>query len=442
MAGARPRLRGTRPYLSRTLANVLILSLVFPPDSVSTAEIMADLAVDFRDQGHSVTVLTTAPHYNPDAAAEAHQPLRPFWWRLLRRSDYHGIPVYHAAIPAKTPSILVRLIGWVGFHVVSTIAGLVTVPRPDVILVPSPPLSIGLSAWIIGGLRGSRFVYNVQEIYPDIAVNLGVLKNATAIRALEALERFVYRKAAFVTVIAPRMRQRLMSKTVPPEKVGVIPNFVDLHRLTAVPRDNEFSRRLQLQDVFSVTYAGNMGPAQGLDIVIDAARLLTEAERAIRFLVIGEGTLRERLTSAAAALPLANVTVLPYQPSSMMPQIYSASDVCLVPQAAATGSDAIPSKVYRIMATGRPLIAITEAQSDLAALLREAQCGVSVEPGDAQQLADVVRHARDNPAEWQAMGSRGRAHVAAHYSRAVVSARYEALIRSIAVRKQPGRRDG
>lgn len=402
---------------------------------------MADLALDLREHGHTVTVLTTVPHYNPDAAAQDRQPLRPFWGRVLRRSDYHGITVYHAAIPPKPPRILERVLGWLGFHAVSTIAGLVTVPRPDVILVPSPPLTIGLSAWIIGTLRRCRFVYNVQEIYPDIAVNLGVLKNATAIRALEALERFVYRKAAFVTVIASRMRRRLISKGVPAGKVGVIPNFVDLERLTPVPRDNEFSRRLCLHDAFSVTYAGNMGPAQGLEVVIDAARLLTQADSAIRFLVIGEGSLRERLASEAAALPLANVTVLPYQPNSVMPQIYSASDVCLVPQAAATGSDAIPSKVYRIMATGRPLIAITDPRSDLAVLVREAQCGVSVAPGDARQLADVVRQAWHNRAEWQAMGMRGRAHVAAYYSRAVVSAQYDALIRAVAAGQPFGRQE-
>ena len=412
--------------------NVLILSLVFPPDSVSTGEIMADLAQDLRDRGHRVTVLTTVPHYNADASAQGRQPLQRCWGRLLQQSDYHGITVYHAQIPAKSPSVIGRILGWIGFHAVSTIAGVVTVPKPDVILTPSPPLSIGVSAWIIAVLRGARFIYNVQEIYPDIAVNLGALKNATAIRALETLERFVYRKSAMVTVIADRMRQRLISKGVPPDKVEVVPNFVDLDRLTPVPRDNPFSRQHRLTDAFSVTYAGNMGPAQGLEIVIEAARLLAAADGNIRFLLIGEGMLRQALTAAAASLPANNVTVLPYQPNAMMPQIYSASDVSLVPQAAATGSDAIPSKVYRIMATGRPLIAVTDPQSDLAALVREAGCGVVVEPGDAQALANVVGRASADRAGWEAMGLRGRAHVAAHYSREVVAAEYDRLVRVVA----------
>jgi colanic acid biosynthesis glycosyl transferase WcaI len=411
--------------------NLLILSLVFPPDSVSTGEIMGDLAADLRDSGHSVTVLTTTPHYNPDPAAERQQPLRPYWGRLLQQSDYHGIRVYHAAIPSKTPSVIGRILGWIGFHVVSTVAGVVTVPRPEVILTPSPPLSIGVSAWIIAALRGARYIYNVQEIYPDIAVNLGALRNRAAIRTMEALERFVYRKSAAVTVIAPRMRERLVAKGVRPEKVHVLPNFVDLRRLTPVPRHNEFSRQQQLDDCFSVTYAGNMGPAQGLDIVIEAARLLSMSDGRIRFLLIGEGILRESLTSSAAALPLRNVTVLPYQPTAMMPQIYSASDISLVPQAAATGFDAIPSKVYRIMATARPLIAVTDTTSDLAALVRDAGCGVIVAPGDARGFADVVRRGAANRNDWEAMGLRGREYVSANYSRAVVSARYDRLIRDV-----------
>jgi colanic acid biosynthesis glycosyl transferase WcaI len=416
------------------LANVLILSLVFPPDSVSTAEIMGDLAQDLCDRGHTVSVLTTVPHYNPDAAAGHRQPLRSFWGPLLRRSDYHGIPVFHAAMPAKSPSVPGRILGWIGFHVVSTIAGLVALPRPDVIIVPSPPLSIGVSAWIIAKLRGARFIYNVQEIYPDIAVNLGALKNRRAIRLLEALEQFVYRQAEIVTVIASRMRDRLVQKGVPAGKVRVVPNFVDLDRLAPVPRDNQFARRMKIENTFTVTYAGNMGPAQGLDVVIEAARLLSGRGSDIRFLLIGEGMLREQLTSAAAELPGAYVTVLPYQPSSMMPEIYGASDVSLVPQAAATGSDAIPSKVYRIMASARPLIAVTEAQSDLAALVREAGCGATVEPGNAQQLADVVAAAAGDRQRWEEMGRRGRAHVAAHYSRGAISGQYDALVQEVLTR--------
>lgn len=417
--------------------HILILSLVFPPDSVSTAEIMGDLAADLHALGHDLTVLTTTPHYNRDEQAERNQPMRSAWGPLLKRSDYHGIAVYHAVMPAKGKSVLLRLMGWAGFHVLSTVAGLTIATKPDVIVAPSPPLSIGVSAWLISRLRGAPFVYNVQEIYPDIAINLGALRNGTLIALLSHLERFVYRKAAAISVIAARMRQRLIAKGVPDQKIHVIPNFVDLDRLAPVDKDNAFARAHGIARAFAVTYAGNMGPAQGLEVVIDAASLLSDLPD-VKLLLIGEGMRREKLAEAAARRA-PNVTVLPYQPNSMMPQIYGASDVCLVAQAPSTASDAIPSKVYRIMASARPIIAITEPNSDLAALVRDAGCGAVVAAGAADRLAETIRSASSDRVRWREMGERGRRFVVEHYGRRTVSAQYEALVRSLVASAEPAR---
>ena len=391
---------------------------------------MGDLAVDLRDRGDTVTVVTTTPHYNRDADAEARQPMQNVWGRLLQRSQYHGIPVYHVAMPSKGRNVAKRLAAWAGFHVISTTVGACLIERPEVIVAPSPPLSIGASAWIIALCRDARYVYNVQEIYPDIAVSLGALKNRWLIRMLEMLERFTYRKSSAVTVIAPRMRDRLVAKGVPGEKVHVIPNFVDLGRLSAAPRSNEFSRRHGLEGVFAVTYAGNMGPAQGLDIVINAAERLPDDRT--KFVLIGEGIEREALTRRAHATGTERVTVIPYQPNALMPQIYGASDVCLVTQAAAIGSDAIPSKVYRIMASAKPIVAVTDDHSDLAVLVRTAGCGAIVAPGDAEGLARIVAEAAHDPGAWREMGERGRAHVEAHYARSIVTGQYHDLIGRLA----------
>lgn len=420
------------PCSSREIvADVLILSLVFPPDSVSTAEIMGDLASDLVSLGHRVTVLTTVPHYNRDAEAERRQPLGRYWSFVLRRSDYHGARVYHTAMPAKRRSVALRLAGWAGFHIISTLAGLVLSRRADVIIVPSPPLSSGVEAWLLGAWYRAPFVYNVQEIYPDIAVDLGALRSRAAIRLLSGLERFVYRTAAEITVIAPRMRERLVAKGVPRGKLHVIPNFVDLGRVTAAPRDNEFSRRFDLGESFVVSYAGNLGPAQGLDVIFETARAVS-GEPEVKFLLIGDGVLREELAAAAAALTAGNLLVVPYQPNSVMPQIYGVSDICLVPQAAATGCHAIPSKVYRIMAASRPVIAITESDSDLAGLVQEASCGAVVAPGDSDGLAAVIRQALRDRADWIRKGLAGREYVCNRYSRATVSAEYDRLVRSLA----------
>ena len=413
---------------------IVLLSLVFRPDNVSTAHVMADLAADLVAAGHEVTVFTTTPHYNQDRGAEAAQPRRSYWGRLLQTSDYRGMRVFHAWMPRKGRSVLLRLLAWIWFHVVSTVAALVLARRPAVILVPSPPLTAGLSAWVLGGLRSAPFVYNVQEIYPDIAINLGALRNPTAIRMMYALERFVYRRARAITVIAPRMRERLLEKGVPAPKVVVIPNFVDLGDLSPRPKDNPFSREFRVHDKFVVSYAGNLGPAQGLECFVDVAALLRELAH-VRLLLIGDGMLAEPLRARAAAQGLANLLVIPYQPYSVVPDIYGASDVCVVAQAAMTGSDAIPSKVYRIMACERPIVAATDHRSDLAHLIRDADAGVVIPAESADALATAVRDAVASPERWRRRAASGRAYVAAHYARGTVSGQYEKLLQDVAGRR-------
>jgi colanic acid biosynthesis glycosyl transferase WcaI len=414
--------------------HIVLLSLVFRPDNVSTAHVMADLAADLVAAGHEVTVFTTTPHYNQDPGAEAAQPRRPYWGRLLQTSDYRGMRVYHAWMPRKGRSVLLRLLAWIWFHVVSTVAALVLARRPAVILVPSPPLTAGLSAWVLGGLRSAPFVYNVQEIYPDIAINLGALRNPSAIRVMYALERFVYRRARAITVIAPRMRERLLDKGVPSPKVVVIPNFVDLGDLSPRPKDNPFSREYRVHDKFVVSYAGNLGPAQGLECFVDVAALLREHPD-VRLLLIGDGMLAEPLRARAAAQGLSNLLVIPYQPYAVVPDIYGASDVCVVAQAAATGSDAIPSKVYRIMACERPIVAATDHRSDLAHLIRDADAGVVIPAESADALATAVRDAVADPERWRRRAASGRAYVAVHYARGTVSREYDTLLREVGERR-------
>lgn len=415
------------------MANILILTLVFPPDSVSTAQIMGDLAADLQARGHAVTVLTTSPHYNRDLEAEARQPLTPFWGSILRRSRYEGIPVYHTFMPRKGKNVVLRLSAWLGFHLLSTVAGLTVTPKPDVIIAPSPPLTIGLSAWILSALRGAPFIYTVQEIYPDIAIRLGAVRNRQLIRLLFGLERFVYHKAGRVTVIAPRMRERLLEKGVPPNKVVVVPNFVDISDLQPLSKDNPFSRQHGVHDRFVISYAGNLGPAQGLEAFIEAARLL-QGETGIHFMIMGDGILRETLRQRVAELALRNLIFLPHQPYSLVPQIYATSDLNLVPQAAETGFDAVPSKVYRIMACARPILAVTDPSSDLGQLVRAAQCGAVVAPGAPEALAEAIRTAYRARASWQQMGEAGRRHVIENYARTVVTDRYLALAQEVIAR--------
>lgn len=409
------------------MANVTILSLVFRPDNVSTAQLMADLGEDLVRKGHRVTVLTTTPHYNHDEVASAAQPLKPCWAGILRRSEYRGMEVFHAWMPRKGRSKIYRIVTWLAFHVTSTIAGFIKIPKPDIILSPSPPLTIGVSAWLIARFHRARFIYNVQEVYPDVAVNLGALKNPWLISRLFALERFVYRHAAAITVISSHMLGRLMAKGVDRSKLVLIPNFVDVREFAPGQKDNTFSRAHGLTDKFVISYAGNMGKPQQLEVLIEAAGLLQHHDR-VRFLLMGGGSELDRLRRIAAEKGLTNVIFLSHQPYTVMPDAYAASNVCYVPQAIGTSSDGIPSKVYRIMAAGRPVLALTDAGSDLAALVEEAKAGAVVTSVKAESLANAITAILQNEYAWAGLGRNGRAHVTEVYDRTVVSDRYHRLI--------------
>ena len=416
------------------MARILLYTLVFSPDGVSTAQLLTDLAVDLQALGHDVTVLTTTPHFNVDAETRARQPLTRRWGTILQESRCGGIPVYHVPMREKGRRVLARLVDYAGFHVASVCAGAVIGRGFDLVLAPSPPLTMGVGAWLIGLMRRAPFVYNVQEIYPDVAIRLGVLRNRSLIRLMVRLERFTYRRARRVVVISERFRRGLLAKGVPAEKLVVIPNFVDTDFIQPLPRHNSFSASHGLDDRFVVLYAGNLGLTQGLETVLEAAASLA-ARPEVRFLLVGDGARRPWLENEVAARGLPNVTLLPYQPRSAVPEMYAASDVCLVPLKGGTARDTFPSKIYTIMAAARPAIACADEDSELAWVVREARCGFAVAPDDAGALVGAISGALDARQELVAMGLRGREYVGSNHSRMSVAAKYDALIREVAAER-------
>lgn len=413
------------------MSRVLLLTLVFAPDGVSTSVLMTELALELRSLGHEIVVLTATPHYNVEPEARARQPLRRRWGGMLYQSDCEGIPVYHASIPVKGSRVGARLLDYARFHAISTLAGLSRLAGDyDVILAPSPPLTIGLSAWILSRLRRVPFIYNVQEIYPDVAVSLGVLHNRTVIRAMEWLERFVYARAQRVVVISEWFRRCLLDKGVPDAKLLVIPNFVDTDFLQPGERQNFFSAQHELDNQFVVLYAGNIGLTQGFETIMAAAQQLADVPD-VRFLIVGDGTRRAWLEEQLSQRTTSNVTLLPYQPRSSVSQIYATSDVCLVPLKRGTAQETFPSKIYSIMAAGRPMIASADPDSELTWVVERAECGWAVPPDDAEALATAIKSAYQRRSELRAMGLRGRDYVVANHSRQAVARQYDNLIQTV-----------
>jgi colanic acid biosynthesis glycosyl transferase WcaI len=415
------------------MSHILFVSYFFTPDSLSTAVLMAELAQELQALGHRVTVITTTPHYNLEDEALAKQPLRRRWGRWLQESDLDGIRVLHVQVAPKGSRLWLRALDYLRYHLIGLLAGILLVHSADVVFAPSPPLTIGVHAWLLALWQRAPFVYNVQEIYPDIAVKLGVLRNPPLIRALELLERFVYARAARVAVISEWFRRTLRAKGVPDDKLAVVPNFVDTEFVCPRPRRNAFSAAHGLDGKFVALYAGNVGLTQGFDTVIEAARR-AQAMPALHFLIVGGGAQFAWLEEQIARHRLDNVTLLPHQPRSAVPDLYATANLCLVPMKRATTQDTFPSKIYTIMAAGRPALVAAEPDTELAWVVESSGCGWVVPPGDAHALSAALLHAFLHPAEAQERGRRGRAYVEAHHARRAVARRYSDLFAALAGR--------
>lgn len=416
--------------MRRRPVRVLHHTLNYPPDGNSTADLQGELGVELQAMGYEVVALTTTPNANRDLEAEARQPFQRKWRGLLFTSRYHGLKVFHTSIPVKGTRISARFLDYLRFAGLSIATGLFAIREYDVILVPSPPLTIGLSAWVLSRVRRAPFIYVVQEIYPDVAVSFGVLRNSQIIHVMEMLERFVYGRAARIVVISEWFRRRLIEKGVPPEKIRVIHNFVDTEFVQPGERRNSFSAQHGLDDKFVVLYAGNVGLTQSLETLLEAAKLVQNTKD-IHFLVVGGGSRFDWLAEQVATGAYQNVTLVPYQPRSLVPLIYSTCDVGLVPLKAGTAQETFPSKVYTIMAAQRPAIAAADRDSEMWWVLGEAACGWPVPPDDARQLASVIEYVFGHPEERQEKGLRGREYVTAHHSRRAAAEQYGAVIREV-----------
>jgi colanic acid biosynthesis glycosyl transferase WcaI len=296
-----------------------------------------------------------------------------------------------------------------------------------VILVPSPPLSNGVIADLLGRFRGVPFVYNVQDIWPDVAVRAGVLKNEKMIRRLKKMEAYVYRRAAGITVISQGFRENLLAKGVPDEKIRVIPNFIDTDHVTPQAKHNDFSIRHGVENKFVVLFAGNMGFSQGLESVLDTARLL-QRYADIVFLMVGNGAGKSKAEEYLRTLGLDNVRFLPFQPHEQLPAMYGSADVCLIPLRRGFTTESVPCKLFTIMAAGRPAVAAVDRGSDTWKLLQRVQCGICVEPESPQEMAAGILHYYRNESVRREAGQAGRNCAEKEFNPAVLADDYIAAM--------------
>jgi colanic acid biosynthesis glycosyl transferase WcaI len=271
-------------------------------------------------------------------------------------------------------------------------------------------------------------VFNIQDVYPDVAIELDVLTRPSLIRVAKRLERFCYDRADAVTVLSDELRDNVADKIGRIDKVHVIPNFVDVERIAPGPRENSYRAEYGLEGKTVVMYAGNVGLSQSLDLLVHAASALTD-EKDLVFVINGHGAARRDLQRRAAGLP--NVRFVDMQPETRLPEVLAAADVHVVPLKAGLARSSVPSKTYSILAAGRPLIASVDIGSEIAHIVQRAGAGLAVPPEDPEAFTKAVRSLVDAPDELKRMGGSGRSFVERWASPAAIAEAYENLFQTL-----------
>lgn len=404
------------------IMKIHILAQCYAPEDISGAKLITDLAVDLRQRfGHQVTVITTAPNYPFGKVFPGYRN------RIFQRdvlNDVQVIRTWSYISPSK--NFWSRILSF-GTYSLTAFYGALAAGKPDVIISYSPPLPLGMTASFLKNIWRVPWILEIVDLYPDAAVAAGIIHNHWLIHMFKAMERFIYRRADRISVICDRFLLNLLQKGVPPQKIIPIPIWADTQQIYPMPKENTFRENNHIDHKFILLYAGNMGHTCCLEDVITAAHVL-EDQQDIQFILVGDGVKRPLLEKMTQENKLANVTFLPYQSSDLYPEMLAAADVGLVTINPRSDLASLPSKVFNIMASARPVLAIAPEESDLAHLVIEGQCGLVTSPGAPDELAKLILELRDHSNELESMGSNGRTHLESRYSREGCVQQFENLL--------------
>lgn len=405
---------------------IVVLCPHYAPDNAPTGTVMTRIVDELVERGHRVHVVTSLPWYRNHTIDDG------WTGKLVRRETtaWGSITRLHPFPGADKSNLLRRAIGFVAYSALAGIQGLRTggwFRRADCVIAMSPPLTLGITGWLVARLRRSPLIFNIQDVFPDAAIETGAISNRTIIGAAKLLERWSYRLADAVTVLSSDLADNVQSKLPASchSSVHVIPNFVDTEAIRPGDRLTSYRDELGIGSGPVVLYGGNVGFSQSLDLVIASAESMPD----VTFLINGDGAARSTLEAAGAHLP--NLRFAGYIAPDRLSELLATGDVHVVPLKAGLGRVSVPSKTYSIMAAGRPVVAAIDPGTAVPVMLAESGGGVSVPPDEAPAFIAALRVMVDDPVEAGQAGAGGRAWVVANASPAAVGDAYSSLIQRL-----------
>lgn len=399
---------GGFPYTK--IMRIIIYSYNYYPEPIGIAPLMTELAEGLVKRGHEVRVVTGMPNY-PER-----QIYNNYQGKLYMTELRNGVAIQRSYVLVRPrPNLLERVILDASF-VVSSFIHALRGKRPDVVFLTSPPLPIAVPAALLGWLHRCPVILNLQDIIPEAAIHVGLLKNKKLIWVFEGLEKFAYRTATKISIIADQFAENLINKGVPAKKLVTIPNWVDTEFIHPLPKEHNYFRdKYQLEGKFVLMYSGNIGLTQGLETVVKAAKLLAHVPNLV-VVIVGEEKAIGRLLKFAQDLGANNVVVAPFQPRERLPKMLAAMDVGLVIQKQNVIAFNMPSKIQPILASGRPIIASVPLNGTAAEVVRSSSGGLVVPPEDVNALAGAMWELYKDREKAENLGKCGREYALKHYS--------------------------
>ncbi|MEO1980655.1 MAG: glycosyltransferase family 4 protein [Fuerstiella sp.] len=396
---------------------LLFLNRSYWPDTEATGQLLTALCEGLTEQ-FDVHVLAGQPNVSSTDCD---------WDRINERNGVTIHRVKHTTFSKK--SMLGKAVNYLSF-VRACREQIPMLPQPDVVVFETDPFLLPFVADRFRRHSGCSMVGYLQDIYPDVAVALGKVSNNWAIRRLRKSLFDIYRRSNRMVVLSSDMKELLLESGIPSERVAIIPNWADTQQIVPIETDNRFRRRFGLEDKFVVMYSGNLGLTQRLEEFVEAATILQEDSR-IQFVFIGQGARKQDLQQRVESLGLNNVLFCDYQPLDELPHSLSAGDLHLVSLTAELSRCLMPSKLYGILAAGRPFLTNAPKTSELYEVTKSNNVGFTVEAGSPSAIAEAVRTAANDGVGLAEMGQRARYLAEERYSKTMSVTAFANTLRDV-----------
>jgi len=401
---------------------ILVVVSCYKPDGGAAATLFPLLCEELVKLGHEVTVLTAVPHYPSGVVPQGYRG-----WKN-RFSEDNGVKVVRVGLPSVDRSKLAaRLFQFIAFQVGATLAGLHRDYDYDVLLTHTPALEVWLPFVYFSTLRRKPVVYSVHDMYPEVGIKLGIFRNGLVIQAVGWLESYCLKRARRVRILSKSFAPDLLKKGVTESKLALIYDWVDTEAVRPLPRENRFAAEHDFINRFVVLYAGNIGLAQGLDTVVETARLVAH-DSEICFAFVGDGAGRNELLEKTRQIGLSNVRFVSYQLRERMPEVFATADISLVTLRKGAGFGALPSKTFQILSSGRPVIASVDEGCDTWDLIERAEAGLCLPPESPSALAEAILTLKKDRDLRERLGRNGRIWAERHHSSQSAAEQFEKML--------------